>query len=426
MNRRAFFKSSLAGVGALSVPGCASDGVPSLGANPSWDDVRAQFELTRDRVHLAGFLLASHPRPVADAIERHRAGFDRDPTTYLHENQGAAEMAARSAAADYLGGAVADVALTDSTTQGLGLVYGGLRLAPGQEVLTTTHDHFATHGAVAYGAARSQSAVRKVALYDDPASASADEIVGRLAAAITPATRVVAVTWVHSGTGVKLPIAAIAQAVARANAGRADADRALLCVDGVHGFGNQDVRVADLGCDFFAAGCHKWIFGPRGTGIVWARPGAWSVVSPIIPSFDVMWRPESSDPSPSGWLMTPGGYHSFEHRWALPEAFAFHDQIGFSRVAARIRELNTRCKEQLAAIDGVTVATPMSEDLSAGIICFSVDGKAPPDVVQRLEARNVIAAVTPAYYSPAYARLAPSLLTDEGDVDRAVAAVAAL
>ena len=83
MNRRTFFKSSLVGVGALSVPGCASDGAPSLGANPSWADVRAQFELAGGRVHMAGFLLASHPRPVADAIERHRAGFDRDPTTYL-------------------------------------------------------------------------------------------------------------------------------------------------------------------------------------------------------------------------------------------------------------------------------------------------------------------------------------------------------
>jgi isopenicillin-N epimerase len=67
----------------------------------------------------------------------------------------------------------------------------------------------------------------------------------------------------------------------------------------------------------------------------------------------------------------------------------------------------------------------MSPELSAGIICFSVDGKAPPEVVQALGAKNIVASVTPAYYSPAYTRLAPSLLT-ENDVGRAVAAVAAL
>src|SRR6185503_8304614 len=295
MDRRAFFKSGLAGFGALAVPACGEQGAPSLGANPSWEDVRAQFKVAGDRIHMAGFLLASHPRPVADAIERHRAGFDHDPVTYLNENQGSAEFEVRRAAADYLGASIDDVAMTDSTTQGLGMVYGGLRLQPGQELLTTTHDHFATHGALEYRAARTQNPVRRVALYDDPSGATTDEIVARFAKAITPATRIIAVTWVHSGTGVKLPIEALADAVASANAGRAEADRALLFVDGVHGFGNQDVRVAELGCDFFVAGCHKWIFGPRGTGLVWARPGAWPITSPTVPSFDVAWRPDSLD-----------------------------------------------------------------------------------------------------------------------------------
>lgn len=423
MDRRDFFKTSAVGLGVLAVPACATQGMPSLGANPGWADVRAQFKLARERIHMAGFLLASHPPPVADAIERHRAGFDQDPVTYLHENQVSAETAVRRAAADYLGGDIGDVAMTDSTTQGLGLVYGGLRLQPGQEVLTTTHDHFVTHFALEYSAARTQTPVRKVALYDDPSRATTDEIAARFAQAITPATRVIAVTWVHSGTGVKLPVEALAAAVASANAGRAEADRALLFVDGVHGFGNQDVRVADLGCDFFMAGCHKWIFGPRGTGLVWARPGAWSITSPIIPSFDLALRP---DQPPTAASMTPGGYHAFEHRWALPEAFAFHEQIGVSQIAARIRDLNTRCKEQLAKLKGVTVATPMSPDLSAGIICFSLDGKAPPDIVKALAARNIVASVTPAAYVPPYARLAPSLLTDESDVDLTVAAIAAI
>ena len=52
------------------------------------------------------------------------------------------------------------------------------------------------------------------------------------------------------------------------------ADRILLCVDGVHGFGAVDVDLPDLGCDFLATGTHKWLFGPRGTGIaVGARLG---------------------------------------------------------------------------------------------------------------------------------------------------------
>lgn len=71
--------------------------------------------------------------------------------------------------------------------------------------------------------------------------------------------------------GLKLPIREIADALAELNRDRHEGDRALLCVDGVHGLGVEDLSMQDLGCDFFVAGCHKWLFGPRGTGLVWGK-----------------------------------------------------------------------------------------------------------------------------------------------------------
>src|SRR5438477_275403 len=53
-----------------------------------------------------------------------------------------------------------------------------------------------------YAAARVGCAVRFVALYGRPADSRADEMAARLAGAITPKTRAVGVTWVHSSTGV--------------------------------------------------------------------------------------------------------------------------------------------------------------------------------------------------------------------------------
>jgi len=428
MDRRDFFLGSAAlAAAACTKAKTTTTGTTAptpLGANASWADVRAQFPLTRERIHMTGFLLVSHPRPVSDAIERHRRAFDEDPATYLEETMEPAERAVRTAAAKYLGAEADDVAMTDSTTMGLGIVYGGLQLKPDHEILSTTHDHVVTNMSLDYRAAKGQKPVRRIALYDEPAKANADEIVARFTKAITPATKIIAVTWVHSGTGVKLPIRALADVVAKANANRAEADRAVFCVDGVHGFGNQDTRVTELGCDFFMAGCHKWIFGPRGTGLIYAKRNAWAITSPSIPSFDPGWRPEPMEKLPPSSWMTPGGFHSFEHRWSLNEAFAFHEQIGFARVAARIRELNTRCKEGLAKIRGVKVITPMSPELSAGIICFEVAGKQPADVVKALKAKKIVASTTPKFYPTMYARLAPSLLTDENDVDRSVVAVA--
>lgn len=419
------------GAGALALSRFAETATdaPAAAATPAagdWAAVRALFGLAPDRVHMAGFYLASHPEPVRRAIEAHRRGLDAEPVGYLHENWARLENGVRRVAAEYAGCAPDDLAMTDSTTMGVGLVYGGLRLRAGQEVLTTTHDHIVTPVALGYACERTGATLRRVALYDDPAAAGGGEAAERLTRAITPATRVVAVTWVHSGTGVKLPIPELAEAVARANRGRDEADRALLFVDGVHGFGNQAARVVDLGCDAFIAGCHKWLFGPRGTGLVWARPAAWAATAPLIPSFDRAWRTEASDAIPPAAWMTPGGFHSFEHRWAVAEAFELHRALGMDRVAARTAELNRRCKEGLAELPRVRVATPLADEMSAGIICFAVAGRTPHEVVAGLAARHVVATVTPGFYDPPYARLAPSLLTLEEDVDRAVAAVAAL
>jgi isopenicillin-N epimerase len=224
---------------------------------------------------------------------------------------------------------------------------------------------------------------------------------------------------------VKTPVRAIADVVAKANTGREERDRVILCVDGVHGFGVEATRVADLGCDFFVAGCHKWLFGPRGTGVVWGRRELWPLLRPSIPAFVkdafVPWT-KGLPPGPtSAGMMTPGGFHSFEHRWALDTAFALHERIGQKRIDARIHELNRQCKEGLQAMKHVVLHTPRSDEASAGIITFDVAGMTPEQVVKRLEAKRIVASTTP--YATSYARLAPSLLNTPDDVDAALRAV---
>jgi isopenicillin-N epimerase len=375
-----------------------------------WDAVRAQFNLSPDYIHLGGLLLASHPAPVREAIETHRRGLDDNPVHYLDEQGPSLEADVLRAAAAYLGASPADIALTDSTTMGLALLYNGLGLREGQEVVTTRHDYYSTRESLRLKAARTGASVRTISLFGRIETVSEDEILQNISFAVGPQTRVVALTWVHSSTGLKLPIRQIAGALAQINASRDPADRALLCVDAVHGLGVEDVTTGDLGCDFFVAGCHKWLFGPRGTGLVWGHPSAWPAAGPTIPTF--------SGDSTWGSAMTPGGFHSFEHRWALAQAFQFHLEIGKSNITARIHDLNRQFKEGLAAMPNVRIYTPMDDSLSAGLVCFDVAGLNPRTVVQRLRQRGIIATVTP--YATSYARVAPGLLNSPDEVERAL------
>ena len=417
-DRRGFLVRTGLGLAAAALASGSGDGGSARAQSvyDDWATVRGLFNVSPDLLHLGGLLLASHPAPVRDAIDAHRRGLDDNPVDYLHQNQARLEADVLRAASAYLAVAPADIALTDSTTMGLGLLYNGLDVRPDQDILTTAHDFYATHEALRLKANRSGAAMRLVRLYADPASATEDDIVGSLAAAITPRTRVVAVTWVHSSTGVKLPIRPLADAVAQANLNRDPADRALLCVDGVHGLGVEDTDLSALGCDFFVAGCHKWLFGPRGTGFVWGDPRAWPAATPTIPTF--------SDGSTPASAMTPGGFHSFEHRWALAQAFDLHGQIGKARVAARIHALNRQLKEGLAAMTHVRLHTPLDESVSAGLVCFEVAGLSAQGVVDRLHASGIVATVTP--YATTYARLAPGLLNSPEEVDQVLGAVRAL
>jgi len=429
IHRREF----IAGLAATPViAGCARPQSPPPAtplASPldAWAAVRAEFALSPDWIHFAGFLLASHPTRVRDAIERHRRALDDNPALYLEQNE--LDMSpVLKPAATYMGVQSQELALTDSTTMGLALVYHGLPLRAGDEVLTTTHDHYSTYESLRLSAMRSGASVRKVALYERPSQATVDGMAHAIEQAIAPATRVVAITWVHSGTGVKTPVRAIADVVARANAARAPESRILLCVDGVHGFGVEDVTMADLGCDFFVAGTHKWMFGPRGTGVIWGRQALWPQMRPMIPPFSMAsytaWLQGKEAPEVSGDEMSPGGFHSFEHRWALGEAFEFHLALGKARIAARIHELNRQCKTGLFAMKHVTLHTPIDDAVSAGIITFEVAGLKPDGVVERLHDKRIVASKTP--YATSYARLAPGLLNSSEDVETVLREIRAL
>ena len=123
-----------------------------------WQAVRDQFVLDPDRAHFAAFVLASPPQVVRDAIDRHRWALDLDPTHYIERD---IDGPVRAAAADYLAASPDEIALTTSTTAGLGLVYGGLDLAAGDVVVTTDHDFYSTHEALRRAAARSGATIEQ-------------------------------------------------------------------------------------------------------------------------------------------------------------------------------------------------------------------------------------------------------------------------
>ena len=134
------------------------------------------------------------------------------------------------------------MAVTTSTSQGVGLVTAGLDWEFGDEIVTTTEEHPGVLGPLDELRARYGAVIRAV---------PADEVV----AAIGPTTRMVALSHVLWTTGRVLALPAIAEA--------AHAVGALLLVDGAQSAGQLDVRMEETGADFYAISGQKWLLGPE-------------------------------------------------------------------------------------------------------------------------------------------------------------------
>ncbi|ANZ38661.1 hypothetical protein BBK82_23955 [Lentzea guizhouensis] len=398
----------LMGTGLLAVtPVVAASAAQDL----DWGAVRREFRLDPELVNLGQFYLASNPREVRDAVE----SFKRKLDANSHDLMTGEAQKVAEALGQYTGGNADDIAFVPNTTVGLSIVYGGLKLRADQELLLSDQDHPWHRQAAELAARRAGARTRVGTLFESPARATEDEIATRLRNAITPQTRAVGITWVQSSTGLRMPVRACARVVAEANRGRTQEDRCLLVVDGVHGLAAVDDDPAKTGADVFVAGTHKWLFGPRGTGMVWVNPQVGDQIVPLLPSLGG--RGDTALPG-------PGGFHAFEHFYAVKAAVEFHQRLGRSRVASRITELATRFKDGLAGLPGVAVHTPRDPGLSAGLVCFDVAGQTGEGLVALLAQKRI--QITTAPYRIPYARVGTAIVNTPQEIDRTLAEIRSL
>jgi len=415
-DRRTFLKQ--AGLLAASLPllpQALAAAAPDFSGKDKWQQLRQLFPLDPDYAHFANFLVTAHPRPVQQAIDYYRAEIDRNPARWVDwetEIEWQREGEVREWAARYLDVRPRQIALTGSTTEGLGMIYGRLKVAAGQEILTTEHEHYATRKTLEFRQRQEGTRVRKLRLFQQPRDVSTDQVLSTIDKAINANTRVLGMTWVHSGSGVKLPIGQIGELVRQHNRNRDEDRRILYVVDGVHGFGVENASFADFNCDYFISGTHKWMFGPRGTGIICAASESMQNLVPTFATF--------SEDKDFATIMTPGGYHAFEHRWAAGKAFELHLQLGKAEVQARIHQLNDYLKHHLLEHPAIELVTPRSPDYSAGFTFFRVKGQDPDALANYLVENRIVVDAVDRDAGPVL-RMAPGLLNDEAQVDRAMA-----
>lgn len=424
MERRAFVKGIAAAAAAVPLmPEGAAGLAERLGAlnrdlaaarsaSARWQRVRREFRLHPGLVHLNCGSIGATPRVVTDALISYLAELEGNPLVNTWGGLGNEMEKVRAKGAEFIGAELDEVALTRNTTEGMNHVASGLDLRPGDEVLTTNHEHGG--GMVCWQhLARTRGVVVRYIKMPNPVRDAA-QILQRVEDHLTPRTRVCSFSHIDTITGLQMPLAAIA-ALTRPR------DILLVC-DGAQAPGMIAVDVKVLGVDTYASSSHKWMLAPKGTGLLYIRK---EVQDRVRPAFTY---------SGYGVYSASSGTRNVPQIVAHGVAMEFHNAIGRPHVEARCRQLCGYARQRLAEIPQLALITPSQRELSSGIVSFSLASGRHSTIVAALQKRNIF--LKPAQGTYAYVedadvpkesynalRISTHIFNDETDIDRAVEAL---
>jgi len=319
----------------------------------------------------------------------------------------------RARAAQFIGASLEEVALTRNTTESMNAVAMGLDLKPGDQVLTTNHEHGG--GMVCWQHLRKHHGIEIVYVHLPRVIESRQQIVALVHEKLTPRTKACSFSHVDTITGVRMPIAEIAE-ITRPRG-------IVLVCDGAQAPGMLEVDVKALGADTYAFSGHKWMLAPKGTGLLYIRKEMQDRVHPAF-LYDGYRSYTAS-----------GGTRDVATVVGHGATMDFHDAIGRGRIAARCRTLNLYLRDRMHDMPGLTLLTPPDDDLSAAIVSYSVDSGDAGTIAGRLNQGHEIvvkrAQGTYAYCveeglpSESYnaLRFSTHIFNSEGQIERAVAAL---
>ncbi|MEO8648121.1 MAG: aminotransferase class V-fold PLP-dependent enzyme, partial [Acidobacteriota bacterium] len=266
-DRRGFLGAVTAGVGGLIINTASTSSAALARPNSPLPDPlpKSDYLFTDGLTYLNTGTLGPCRRETIDESLKRWEELESFPIKFYGKS-GAEALAekTRTAAAKFLGCELNEIVITNSTTSGMNAVAQGLRLKAGDRILTTNHEHGGGLLGWKYLAKYHYARVDIVVIPRD--ENNVDAIIDNIKKSITPRTKLISVSHVFSSTGLRMPVAEIS-ALARS--------KGILCiVDGAQAAGAVKVNLNELGCHAYATSGHKWLMGPKGTGLLYISKDA--------------------------------------------------------------------------------------------------------------------------------------------------------
>lgn len=374
--------------------------------------LREQLPYQAGHVFLNTSTLGLSPQIVLDTITDSLQNCEEKNSSGQHDDNW---QTVKGLVADLLGCSAEEIAFTRNTTEGTNIVCNGLPFKPGDEIITSSHEHV---GNIFAWLARAQRDDLKIKVFA-PAPTAA-ETLARIESLLTAKTRALSIPHVSCANGQVLPVDAI---------GTWAQDRGLwYFVDGAQAVGMIPVNIASIGCHAYATSGHKWLLGPKGMGLLYIRADALDLIRPTSVGaysndgpFDLATGQLQFHPSAQRYEY---GTQSGAFVAGLGAALKWLGDIGFDTIHRHDHALANKLRSGLQTLD-IEILSPDEPESRSAIVTFKL-ANMPYAELQSFMMNNYRLRVRGIYEGGLNAiRVSPHLYNTAADVEQVLAAVEA-
>jgi len=365
-----------------------------------WGVIQNSFTVTRGIVNLNNGGVCPSPRIVTEALVRY-TWQQEDATAYtmwqILEPQ---SETIRTGLAEIFGCDREEIAITRGASEALETLLMGMDFKPGDEILSTTQDYGRMLTTLRQREKREGLVLKLVQIPIPPKNLN--EITAAFEKGITPKTKLILMSHQINLTGQITPVKAVCE-MARAKGIET-------IVDGAHSFAQFDFQQKDLGCDYFGTSLHKWLYSPKGTGMLYVKRDKIEKIWPLM----------AAESKQSGDIrkFEEVGTHSAAPRLAIGESMLFHNTIGGKRKEARLRYLSRYWMNRLKDVPKIGFNTSFDPNQSCAIANVKVEGVDPSAIGSYLFSKHHIFTTPIVHEEFKGIRITPNVYTTLGELDR--------
>jgi selenocysteine lyase/cysteine desulfurase len=365
-----------------------------------WFEIQKAFTVTRGIINLNNGGVSPSPRLVTEALVRY-IWQQEDATAYtmwqILEPQC---ETIRTGLAELFGCDREEIAITRNASESLETLLLGMDLKSGDEILTTTQDYGRMLTTIRQREQREGIKLNLIKIPIPPKNIN--EITAAFERAITPRTRLLQIAHQINLTGQITPVKAVCQMARRHGVET--------IVDGAHSFAQFYFKQSDLDCDYFGTSLHKWLYAPKGTGLLYIRREKIAKVWPLFAAEDK----QKGDIRKFEEI----GTHSAAPKLAIGEAMLFHHGIGGQRKEARLRYLSRYWMDKLKDIPKVRFNTSFDPAQMCAIANVQIEGLDQGKIGSYLFGKHHIFTTPIVHEEFTGLRITPNLYTTLPELDR--------